>query len=106
MISQEVLLQSNYSVLRNFLSTTRFFYKIHIYEQRQAEIGKRIKQKLRNTLRLHFLYLKMICFLHPRYHSKVIGNILKNIKKQVFLFKRGYMINDNENEAEIKNRSH
>ena len=48
----------------------------------------------------------MICFLHPRYHSKVIGNILKNIKKQVFLFKRGYMINDNENEAEIKNRSH
>ena len=44
MISQEVLLHSNYSVLRNFLSTTRFFHKIHFYEQRQAEIGKRIKQ--------------------------------------------------------------
>ena len=27
-------------------------------------------------------------------------------KKQVRLFKRGYLINDNENEVEMKNRSH
>ena len=41
-----------------------FFYK-----QRQAgKIGRKIKQKLSNTLRLNFCYLKFIRFLHPRYH--------------------------------------
>ena len=36
---------------------------------------------------------------YPRYHSKIIGDILKNVQKQVHLFKLGYMINYNENEA-------
>ena len=46
-----------------------FFYKQHFYKQRQAgKIGKKIKQKLSNTPRLNFCYLKFIRCLHPRYH--------------------------------------
>ena len=33
---------------------------------------------LSNTLRVNFCYLKVIRFLHSRYHSKIIGHILKN----------------------------
>ena len=33
---------------------------------------------LSNTLRLNFCYLKFIHILHPRYHPKAIGHILKN----------------------------
>ena len=36
---------------------------------------------------------------HPRYRPKIIGDI-KMYKKQLCLFKRGYMINGNKNEAE------
>ena len=39
-------------------------------------------------MRLNFCYLKIIRFLHPRYHPKIIGNIIKNApKKHVCLFK-------------------
>ena len=61
---------------------------------------QKIKQNLCNTPRLNFRYFKIIRFLHPRYHPKVIGDILKMYQKQVLLFRRCYMINDNENEAE------
>ena len=53
-----------------------FFYK-----QRQARIGKTIKQKLTNALTLNFRYLKIIRFLHPCYHPKIIGDIFKNVQK-------------------------
>ena len=33
---------------------------------------------LSNTLRSNFCYLKVIRILHSRYHSKIIGHILKN----------------------------
>ena len=46
-----------------------------------AEIGKKLKQKLNNTLRLNFDFLKIIRFIHPRYHPKIIGEILKNVQK-------------------------
>ena len=36
---------------------------------------------LSNTLRLNFGYLKIIHILHPRYHPKIIGHILKNKQK-------------------------
>ena len=52
-----------------------------------------------NTLRLIFRYLKIIRLLHPRYHPKIIGDILKNVQK---LSASGFvtlMINGNENEA-------
>ena len=48
------------------------------YKQRQAEIGKKIKQNLSNTPRLNFCYLKVIHILHPRYRPELIGHILKN----------------------------
>ena len=56
-------------------------YKRHFHKQCQAEIGKKLKQKLSNTLRLNFCYLKIICFFHPGYQQKIIGGILKNEQK-------------------------
>ena len=60
----------------------RFFNKQHFYKQRQTEFGKKIKQKLSSsTLRLNFYYLKIVPFFHPRYHPKIIEDILKNVQK-------------------------
>ena len=42
---------------------------------------EKIKQKLSNSIRLNFLYLKIIRFLHPRYLPKIIEDILKNVDK-------------------------
>ena len=68
------------------MSFTQFFYKQHFYKQRQDEIAKTSS--------------KIICFLCPRCYPKIIGDILKNLQKQVRLFKQGYMINGNENKVE------
>ena len=65
------LLQKN--VINKLLSITRF------YKQHQAEIGKKIKETLSNTLRLNLSYLKIIHILHPRCHLKMIRYILKNV---------------------------
>ena len=46
------------------------------------------------------LLLFETCFLHPHYHPKIIRAILQNVQKRVRLFKSGYMMNGNENEAE------
>ena len=51
---------------------------------------------------LNFHYFNIISIFHARYRPKIIGDILKMCKKQMLLFKLGYMINDKENEAEIK----
>ena len=48
---------------------------------------------------MNFSYLKIIRSPHPLYRPKIIGDI-KMYKKQLCLFKRGYMINGNKNEAE------
>ena len=37
-------------------------------------------------MRLNFSYVKIIRFLHPLYLLKIIGDILKNVQKQVRLF--------------------
>ena len=42
---------------------------------------EKIEQKLRNTLRLNFCYLKIISFLHQPYHPKIREHILKMCKK-------------------------
>ena len=47
-----------------------------------------IKQKLSNTQRLNSRFLKIIRFLHPRYHQKIIGDILKNIQKTSVIYKQ------------------
>ena len=57
------------------------FYKQHFYKQRRVETGKKIKQKLSNTLRLNLSYLKIIRFLYPLYHPKIIGDIQKKCTK-------------------------
>ena len=59
---------------------------------------QKIKQMLSNNLRLNFCYLKIIHILHPRYHPKIIGHILK--KKQKNKCACIHTINHNENEDE------
>ena len=39
------------------------------------------QENVTNTLKLNFGYLKIIHILHPRYHPKIIGHILKNKQK-------------------------
>ena len=43
------------------------------------------KQILSNTLRVIFFYLKIICILHPRDYAKLIGHILKNKQKNMYV---------------------
>ena len=74
---------------------TRFFYKQHFYKHRHAEIGRKIKQMLRNTLRLNFSYLTIIHILHLRYYSKIIVHILKSKQK------KSVSKNEDENEKYI-----
>ena len=63
-----------------------YFYKQHFHKQHQAEIGKKIKQKLSNILRLTLRYLKSNHFSYPLFYyifsgnwkKKMVGHILKN----------------------------
>ena len=54
----------------NCATDTRFFYKQQFYKQRQAEIGKKIKQMLSNTLRLNFCFIHTLSFKNNRTNSK------------------------------------
>ena len=60
-------------------------------------------KKLSNTLRLNFCYLKIIRFLHTRYHPEIIGDILKNVQKTSTSSMS--MINENEMRLTMTNRS-
>ena len=62
------------SMSEHFFENTRFFYRQHFYKERQAEIGKKIKKMLSNTMRLNFRYLKIIHILHSRYHPKLTNH--------------------------------
>ena len=60
-------------------------YKQHFNKHHQAEIGE--KKNLSNILSRNFCFLKIIHFLYPCYHPKLVGNVLKECaKKQVCLF--------------------
>ena len=50
-----------------------------------------MKQKLSNTLKLNFCFLKIIPILHPCYHPKLIWDVLKNGQKtSVSVLMRSY----------------
>ena len=61
----------------NFIFIYTLFIINNTYKQSQNELG----QKLSNSLRLGFHYLKIIRFLHPRYHSQIIEDSLKIVQK-------------------------
>ena len=54
---------------------TPFFISNTFISNTRLQLAKN-KQKLSNTLRLNIGYLKIIHYLHPRYHPKIIGHIL------------------------------
>ena len=61
------------------LSTPFFISNAFISKARLILV--KIKQKLSKTLRLNSSYLKIIHFLHPRYHPKIKRDILGNVQK-------------------------
>ena len=63
------------------LGTKAYFF----YKQTQAVPGKKIKEKLNNILKLNFWFLKIIPFLPPRYHPKIIRHILKMYQKNKYV---------------------
>ena len=52
-----------------------------IHTENERRFNEKIITKLSNTLGLNCCYLKIICFLHPCYLRKIIGDILKNVQK-------------------------
>ena len=46
----------NISITKVAYQDTRFIYKQHFCKQYHAEIGKKIEQKVNNTLKLNFCY--------------------------------------------------
>ena len=74
------------------MDITRFYFisKIFISNARLKLAKKlatpKLMQKLSNTLRLNIRYLKNIRFIHPRYHPKIKGDILKNVKNLYVYF--------------------
>ena len=69
-----------------------FFISITFISTPRLKLAK-TKQMLGSTLRLNFLYLKIIHVPHPSYHPKIIGHILKNKPKKKYVCK-----NEGENE--------
>ena len=68
---------------------------------------QKIKQLLSNTLRLNFCYLKIIHILHPRYHPKIIGDVLKNKqKKKCVCIHEIIRLIIMKMKIKVKNRSH
>ena len=56
-------------------SASLIIYRLFLYKQRFHL--QKIKKKIRNTLRLNVCYLKVIRFVHSRYHPKIIGAFFK-----------------------------
>ena len=68
---------------RSYSITTRFFCKKHFHKLSSTRLKLTKNQtKAKQNQRLNFCYLKIIPFIHPRYHTKIIGDILKNVQKQ------------------------
>ena len=70
--------------ITGFSISTRIFYRQQFYKQHQAEIGKKKKKKkskakAKQYPEVNFCYLKIIQFLHPRFHTKI--DIFKNVQK-------------------------
>ena len=85
---------NDFFISNTFLSTARL---------KLAKNQENIKQHLR----LNFCYLKIIHILHPRYHPKITGHIIrKYANEQVCLLSLDYMLNHNENENENEKNSH
>ena len=76
------------------------FLKASLYKQHQLLKLAKNQAKAKQHPAAEFLLFENFALCYPRYHSKIIGDIIKNVQKQVPLFKWGYMINDIENEAE------
>ena len=62
---------------------------------------------LRSTMRLNYCYLKIIHILHPRYHQKIIGHILKHKQENKCVCIRKIMLLIvMKMKMKVKNRSH
>ena len=58
-----------------------FFYKQHFYKQRQAEIGKKKPAKANQHPEAKLSLFEIYSLSSSRYHTKMSGDILKNVQK-------------------------
>ena len=65
---------------------------------------RKFTQKLSDILRLNFRCFKIICFLHPPCHPKIIGDVLNNGQIRCRLFQWRYMINEMKMRLKMKYR--
>ena len=90
----ELGVRKKYRKLSNLLKLTCLSYMLFLksntfMSNARLKLAKN-QANIRNTLRLNFCYLKIIHILHPRYHPKIIGHILKNKLKNNYVCVRLY----------------
>ena len=71
-------MQFQYYNLESFSPWATYFFISNTFI---SNARQKIKQMLRNTMRLNFCYLKIIHILHSRYHPRIMGHIPKNKQK-------------------------
>ena len=92
--------------LQSKMDYTPFFISNTFISNPRLKLTK-IKQMLSNTLWLNFCYLKIIHILYPRYHPKVMVDILKNKQKDMNLcIHKIIRLIIMKMRIKIKNRSH
>ena len=55
---------------------------------------------------LELLLFEIICFIHPRYHPEIIGQILKNVRKKDICLNEVIWLMTMEIRLKMKRRSH
>ena len=80
-----------------------FFISNTFISNVRLKLAKNEAKMLSNNLRLNVSYLKITHILHPRYHPKIIGHILKNKCVCIHRIIRLIII---KMKMKMKNRSH
>ena len=75
----EILLAKIFSLEQKTNQIHAFFINITFISDNKVKLAK--NQEAKVELRLNFCYLKIIHFLHPCYHPKLISDILKKCAK-------------------------
>ena len=110
-VASETIIQKISSDIFHSQKKGLFIYPGHTSGSSQihalAKIGKKIKQRLSNTLMLNFCYLKIIHILNPCYHPKLTWDILENIaKNNCFCLNEIIWLIIMKMRVKMKNKSH
>ena len=91
---------------KHFVLNTHAFFISNTFISNARLKWEKHQAKLSKNLRLNFYYLKLVHFLHPRYHPKIIGDILKNVQKTSTPFNEVIWLMTMKTRLRMKNRSY